>query len=93
MALNQKTLLTVKTDKKLKKAAQKIADEIGIPLGTLVNSFLKQFVSTKEITFSAAREYPSASLKRSIAIAEREYAEGKLPVAHNIEELMKELNS
>lgn len=87
-----KTLLTVKTDKALKAAAQKTAEEIGISLGTLVNSFLKQFVRTKEVNFSISY-YPSASLRASIIEAEKEYREGKLRPAKSLDELMKELNS
>lgn len=92
MATNTKTLLTVKTDKNLKRAAQETADEIGVPLGTLVNSFLKQFVRTKEVSFSV-REYPNASLRASIAAAEIEYKSGKLKEFRSVKELMKDLNS
>jgi addiction module RelB/DinJ family antitoxin len=73
--MNTKTLLTVKTDKSLKEAAQKVAGEIGVPLGTLVNSFLKQFVRTKEVTFSA--EIPNARTRKAIADAEKDYKEGR----------------
>ena len=92
IATQTKTLLTVKTDKSLKRAAQETADEIGVPLGTLVNSFLKQFVRTKEVSFSV-REYPNASLRASIATAEKEYREGKLGSPMTLEELRKELLS
>ncbi len=90
---NTKTLITVKTDKTLKMAAQEVAETIGIPLGTLINSFLKQFVRTKEVNFSVALK-PTAFLKAEIEEADREYTEGKLPPpARSIEELVKELRS
>lgn len=89
---NTKTLITVKTDKSLKQAAQEIASEIGMPLGTLINSFLKQFVRTKEVNFSVSYK-PSPYLARVIAEADKEYKEGKLPIAHSVEELEKELRS
>jgi len=82
----------VKTKKSLKKAAQRTAEEIGMPLGTLINSFLKQFVRTKEVSFSASREYPSASLRRAIAEGERELRAGKLKPM-TLEELKKDLLS
>lgn len=41
--------MTVKTDKKLKKEAQEVAEEMGFPLGTLVNAFLRQFVRNKTV--------------------------------------------
>lgn len=41
--------MTVKTDEKLKKEAQEVAEEMGFPLGTLVNAFLRQFVRNKTV--------------------------------------------
>ncbi|MBU6231170.1 MAG: type II toxin-antitoxin system RelB/DinJ family antitoxin [Patescibacteria group bacterium] len=89
---NTKTLITVKTDKSLKKAAQETAEEIGISLGTLINIFLKQFVRTKEVNFSVSYR-PTPSLISAIKEAEKELAEGKLPAAHSVDELMEELRS
>ncbi|MFA6554056.1 MAG: type II toxin-antitoxin system RelB/DinJ family antitoxin [Candidatus Paceibacterota bacterium] len=92
MTTNTKTLITVKTDKDLKLAAQETAKEIGISLGTLINSFLKQFVRNKEVNFSVSYK-PTAYLKAAIAEAEKEYAEGNFKTAHSVEELMEELRS
>ena len=90
--LHTKTLITVKTDKTLKKAAHEVAEEIGISLGTLINSFLKQFVRTKEVNFSVSYK-PTPYLIKAIADAEKEYAEGKTFKAGSVEELVKELRS
>ena len=57
--MNTHTILNIKTDKKLKAEAQKIAGEIGVPLSTVINAFLKQFVRDKEITFSAKSVSPN----------------------------------
>lgn len=92
MVANTKTMISVKLDKSLKQAAQETAAEIGISLGTLVNSFLKQFVRTKEVNFSVSYK-PTAYLKESIAQADKEFAEGKYEEAHSIEELEKQLRS
>ena len=89
--MNTKTMLTVKTDKSLKRAAQIVAEEIGIPLGTLVNSFLRQFVRSREVSFSS--EYiPSKELLISLAEGEREIKSGKLK-RMTLDELIKDLNS
>lgn len=88
---NTKTLITVKTEKTLKKAAQEVAEEIGISLGTLINIFLKQFVRTKEANFSVSYK-PTPYLMKAIAVAEKEYAEGKLPKADSVEKLVKEMH-
>ena len=89
---NTKTLLTVKTDKNLKQAAQGTAKELGFSLGTLINALLKQFVRTKEVSLSVSYT-PSPRLLASIALAEKEFSEGHMPVAHSVDELITELNS
>ncbi len=48
-----KTTLTIKTDKELRDKAKKTAKELGVPLSTVMNAMLKQFVREKQITFSA----------------------------------------
>lgn len=47
-----KTVVTIKTEKTLKEKAQKIAKELGFPLGTLINAFLRQFVRNKTVYFT-----------------------------------------
>ncbi len=47
------TILNIKTDKELKEKAKVIASKIGVPLSTVINSFLKQFIRDEEVTFSA----------------------------------------
>lgn len=89
--ITAKTLLTVKTDLSLKKAAQKTAKKIGVPLGTIVNGFLRRFVATKEAYFAESYK-PNAYLRRSIEEGRKEYAEGKLKPM-TLEELKKELLS
>jgi antitoxin component of RelBE/YafQ-DinJ toxin-antitoxin module len=71
-----KTILNIKTDKHVKLAAKKAAEEIGIPLGTIVNAFLRQLGHNKEISFSAPYK-PTKYLKEVIAEAEREFVAGK----------------
>lgn len=44
-----KTLLNVRTDPEVKKEAKQIAKELGVPLSTVVNSYLKEFIRNKEL--------------------------------------------
>ncbi len=74
--MNTYTILNIKTDKKLKADAQKVAGELGVPLSTVVNAFLKQFVRDKEITFSANQYRPTPYLERILVDAQREYEAG-----------------
>lgn len=74
--MNTHTILNIKTDKKLKAEAQKVAGELGVPLSTVLNAFLKQFVRDKEITFSANQYRPTSYLIGLIEEAQREYEAG-----------------
>lgn len=90
--MNTKTLISIKLDKSLKKAAQETAEELGLPLGTLVNSFLKQFVRTKEVNFSVSYR-PSKYLISIMEEAEKEFAAGKSAGPFTGGQLIKHLKS
>jgi antitoxin component of RelBE/YafQ-DinJ toxin-antitoxin module len=38
---------------KLKKEAQEVSREIGLPLGTIINAYLRDFVREKRVVFSS----------------------------------------
>lgn len=61
---NTNTTLTIKTPKKLRNEAKKTAKELGLPLGTVVNAMLRQFVLEKEITLSVKK--PQDDLKQAM---------------------------
>lgn len=67
------TTLTIKLPKKLHQEAKKTANQLGLPLTTVTNALLRQFVLDKEITLSIKR--PNASL--ASAIKELENGKGK----------------
>jgi addiction module RelB/DinJ family antitoxin len=46
------TVLNFKTEKTLKAEAQKVAKELGLPLGTVLNQLLKEFVREKRVLFT-----------------------------------------
>ncbi len=46
------TVINIKTDKSLKEEAQKIAKELRLPLGTIINSYLREFVQEQRVVFS-----------------------------------------
>ena len=48
-----KTIINVKISKTLKHDAQALADEIGVPLSTVVIANLKEFVRSRSLTVSA----------------------------------------
>ncbi len=90
---NDKTLLTIKVDKKLKAKAQKTVESIGLPLGTVMNGFLRQFVRDKSFTFSEGLT-PTPYLKKLIAGAEKEIAEGQVsPTFDSVDDAIAYLRS
>lgn len=87
------TTFSIKIPKDLKKEAQKTAEEIGVPLSTVINAFLKQFTREKEVTFSTSLK-PTPYLEKIIAEVEED-------IKHNrnmsgpfstAEEMIKALN-
>jgi len=89
--MKTKTIINIKTDKSLKKAAQETAKELGVPLGTAINAFLKQFVREKELTLSADRNIPTPYLRRIITEAKREYEAGEASGPFTAKELTRHL--
>jgi antitoxin component of RelBE/YafQ-DinJ toxin-antitoxin module len=48
-----KTIINLKVSKQLKREAQDLADEIGVPLTTVITANLKEFVRSRSLTVSA----------------------------------------
>ena len=71
-----KTLINIKADKEVKEKEQKIAHDLGMPLSTVINAYLRQFIRTKEVHFSMERELKPAA-KRRLDRLEKEAREGK----------------
>ena len=89
-----KTVLNVKTDSLIKEKAQSLAKHLGIPLSTVVNAYLKEFVTTG--TFSVQREPElTPAVKEELALAVREAAEGMSvsPIFKDSKEAVAWLNS
>jgi len=51
----EKTVINIKADKAVRDQARQVAERLGVPLSTIINSFLKQFIRTEEVTFSAIK--------------------------------------
>ena len=71
------TTLNIKTEKKLKKEAQLVSKKIGVPLSTVVNSFLKQFVRDQEVIFSAKEYKMTPYLESLVEEARKERGQNK----------------
>lgn len=81
--------LNIKIDPKVKKEAQKLAEELGLTLTDLINGSLKAMIRRQEVHFSLKEEalVPSEYLKRALAESEREIKAGYVsPAFENIED-------
>jgi antitoxin component of RelBE/YafQ-DinJ toxin-antitoxin module len=53
MKTTDKTIINIKVNKALKHEAQDLADELGVPLTTVITANLKEFVRSRSLTVSA----------------------------------------
>jgi len=87
-------IITTKVDPKIKKDAQKLAAELGVPLSAVIKTSLKEFIAKKTITLSAREdEIPNARTIRVLKRAEKHWKEGKVsPTFDNAEDAIAWLN-
>lgn len=69
--------ILIKTNPKVKAEAQKTAEEMGISLTSVINRYLKHFITTKTITFTAQDEIPNKYMLDSLKQSEDDYQQGK----------------
>lgn len=70
--------MSLKTEKEVKEKAQKLAKQMGFPLGTLINAFLRQFIRDKAVNFSMEPAIPmSKALKKELIRIEKDIKKGK----------------
>lgn len=82
------TVLSVKTNKTIKKQAMDLAKEMGVPLSLVVTTLLKRFISEKELIISAPRQM-SKALEKVIAQSEIDLKNGDVsPVFDNADDFM-----
>ena len=86
------TTMLIKTNRALKQRAQKLAKKMGLPLGTLVNNYLRNFVVDRQAIFNAP--IPNKKTQGAIEAARKEFRAGKTSGPfHSVNEMMKSLNS
>ncbi len=85
------TVISVKTDKATKAAAQEVAKSMGLNLSTLVNSYLLQVIATRRVELYAP-EKMTPELERIIGDVEADIAiHGLSPAFDTVEEFMVHL--
>ena len=83
-------MINVKTDQKMKKQAQQVARDLGLPLGTVVNRLLRDFIEQQRIVFQRP-EIPNAETRKAIADTRKALETGNMkgfsPVFTTAEEI------
>ena len=78
-------IINIKTEPQVKTRAQKVADEMGLALGSLINGFLHNLIKTRRVEFTAySNEQPSDFMIKSIKEAEADEQQGRVsPIFKN----------
>ena len=89
-----KTMINIKTDKSIKIEAQKVAKELGLPLGTVLNAYLREFIRTKKASFSILPKM-TPRLEKLISQVEKDIKAGRnlSPVFTSAEEMDEYLDN
>jgi len=86
------TVINFKTDKIVKKRAQKIAGEMGLNLSDIMNVCLRDFVKRRELNISL--ENPNEKTLKRIKVAINEVKKGKVsPSFDDVDEAIKWLDN
>jgi len=89
-----KTVLNVKTDVEVKKQAQELAKHLGVPLSTVVNAYLKEFVHSGEFTLRREPQLrPEVAKRIDVAVAESKEGKNLSPAFTTVEDFAAHLNS
>lgn len=76
IVMQTKTVLNVKIDQVLKTKAQRLAQDMGVPLSIIVNAQLKQFVREKRLILGESLMM-STELERALGPIDRDIKKGR----------------
>ncbi|MFH1462660.1 MAG: type II toxin-antitoxin system RelB/DinJ family antitoxin [bacterium] len=71
-----KSVINIKTDKEIKRNAQKLAEELGLSLSDVLNASLRNFLKTRKVYFSSV-PCMTPELERLLGTAEKDIKEKK----------------
>ena len=71
-----KTIINIKADRDVKEGAFKVAQEMGIPLSTVINAFLRRFIADRSITFTIQPK-PNRTFEKVLKQAGKDLIKGK----------------
>jgi addiction module RelB/DinJ family antitoxin len=86
-------VLNFKTDKKLKTEAQKVAKDLGLPLGTIMNNYLKRLVQERTVVFEDLQVNEKTLLQLRKASADAKKGINLSPRFDNVDDAIAWLDS
>lgn len=84
-------VINIKTNPQVKAKAQKVAEELGFSLSSLINGYLKHLVKTKTVHFNTSEE-PTQYLIDALKESEEDKKAGKLISFKNFDDEMAYLD-
>ena len=84
-------VINIKTNPQVKAKAQKVAEELGFSLSSLINGYLRHLVKTKAVHFTSSEE-PSDWLIKILKENEKDIKAGRIISFKNFEDEMDYLD-
>jgi addiction module RelB/DinJ family antitoxin len=82
-------VINIKVQPELKKQAQKVANDMGISLSSVIKRYLKQFIKTKTVEFSTSSEEPTEYLIQMLKESEEDIKAGRVsPTFSNVQDAL-----
>lgn len=85
-------VINIKTEPETKAEAQRVAKELGVSVSSLINSFLKELIRTKQITLRADEKLNKQTLKAIKKAREERKKSLASPVFDNAEDAISWLH-
>ncbi len=86
------TTLTIKIDKETKDESQKVADQLGFSLSSIIKAQLRHFIRTKSVDVSLREERPTKYFLQGLKEAEADIKTGRVTSFKNSDEMLKYLD-
>ena len=85
--------ILIKTDPQVKVKAQKTAEKMGLSLTSVINRYLKHFITAETITFSTSDETPNQYLINAFKESEEDVKAGRVISFKNGKEALAYIDS
>lgn len=89
--MNNSAVINIKIEPRVKRQAQKVAEELGLSLSAIVKGCLNQLIQTKEIIFRVSEE-PTEYLLKSLRESEEDVKAGRVTSFDNPKDAISWLN-